>query len=56
MAESPVVVVEPVLAFCARAKELERIRAVAARIENFIGFPIRMEGPGTRLSAQPELR
>ena len=44
MAESPVVVVEPVLAFCARTKELESIRAAAAIIETFIGFPIRMEG------------
>jgi len=38
IAESPVVVVEPVLAFCARTKEPEKISVVAAITLNFIWF------------------
>jgi hypothetical protein len=38
IAESPVVVVEPVLAFCARTNEPEKIGVVAAITINFICF------------------
>jgi hypothetical protein len=38
IAESPVVVVEPVPAFCARTKEPEKISVVAAITINFICF------------------
>jgi hypothetical protein len=44
IAESPIVVVEPVLALCARTNEFEKISAVAAITVNFICFsPIGME-------------
>jgi hypothetical protein len=45
-AESPAVVVEPVLEFCAKAKELEKLNAIAAKTEHFICF-LQFRGNGS---------
>jgi hypothetical protein len=52
IAESPVVVVEPVLAFCARTKEPEKISVVAAITVNFICFS-NLDGMGNLRDAMP---